>query len=437
MHRLSLIIYLLTLTTQLFAGYFSENDSLQVAISKSDSTQIIISDSTLQTSTSHRLSPDTIALHIAHARRLMKEYKIDVAIVTLEKAYARDSSSIELVKELEEIYYSTSENTKALEFVNLLLDQGIDSAVYLPRKALVMKKEGNLPEALHIFRDLIRKDSANTFFLNQLGDIFNMVRKPDSALIYYTKSVEVSPKNITLFKAGQLFLDLEKPGEALSFFDQYYNPEIHDSKPLRRLYGQTFFLLNEYEESIKVFDELYQKGDSSFITTKFLGMSYRKNGEYLEAEIPLKQAAFQNPNDFLVYYNLGICCRNIGQTDESERYFHTALDIITTPPAIRNMIIKELAENYKRATQWHKALKIYNEILESDPTNMSVRMDILMILDYQLKDAEKAINGYKNTLAMIEEDTTNTQNKGRMIKYLNQRIEKLEEQKFWEESGKN
>jgi septal ring factor EnvC (AmiA/AmiB activator) len=64
-------------------------------------------------------------------------------------------------------------------------------------------------------------------------------------------------------------------------------------------------------------------------------------------------------------------------------------------------------------------------------------MDILMILDYQLKDAEKAINGYKNTLAMIEEDTTNTQNKGRMIKYLNQRIEKLEEQKFWEESGKN
>jgi len=203
------------------------------------------------------------------------------------------------------------------------------------------------------------------------------------------------------------------------------------------LYGQTFFLLNEYEESIKVFDDLYQKGDSSFITTKFLGMSYRKNGEYLEAEIPLKQAVFQNPNDFLVYYNLGICCRNIGQTDESERYFHTALDIITTPPAIRNMIIKELAENYKRATQWHKALKIYNEILESDPTNMSVRMDILMILDYQLKDAEKAINGYKNTLAMIEEDTTNTQNKGRMIKYLNQRIEKLEEQKFWEESGKN
>jgi hypothetical protein len=64
-------------------------------------------------------------------------------------------------------------------------------------------------------------------------------------------------------------------------------------------------------------------------------------------------------------------------------------------------------------------------------------MEILMILDYQLKDAEKAIRGYKNTLAMIEEDTTSTQNKDRMIKYLNQRIDKMEEQKFWEESGKN
>lgn len=437
MHRLSLIIILLTLTFQIFAGNSTKSDSIQVAFTNPDSTQIPTKDSTLQASIPHKLAPDTIALHIANAQRLMKEYKIDSAIITLEKAYARDSSSILLAKELEDIYYSTSENTKALKFINLLLEQGIDSAVYLPRKALVMKKEGNLTEALHIFNDLISKDSTNIFFLNQLGDIFKMARKPDSALIYYTKSVEVSPKNITLFKAGQLFLDLEKPGEALSFFDQYYNPEIHDSKPLRRLYGQTFFLLNEYEKSIKVFNELYQKGDSSYITTKFLGMSYRKNGEYLEAEIPLKQAAFQNPNDFLVYYNLGICCRNIGQTDESEQYFQTALDIISTPPAIRNMIIKELAENYKRATQWHKALKIYNEILESDPTNMSVRMEILMILDYQLKDAEKAINGYKNTLAMIEEDTTNTQNKSRMIKYLNQRIDKLEEQKFWEEKGNN
>ncbi|WP_291855549.1 hypothetical protein [Marinilabilia sp.] len=432
-----LVILLLFLATPLFAINFAEDDSTKIIAPKSDSTKIVTPDSLRQEETVHTLSPDTVAKRIATARRLMKEYRIDSAIDTLEKAYARDSSSIELVKELEEIYYSTSENTKALEFINLLLEQGIDSAVYLPRKALTMKKEGNLPESLLIFSHLINKDTTNTFFLNQMGDILKTTLKADSALIYYTKSAEVSPKSVTIFKAGQLLLDLDEPDEALSFFDKYYNAEIHDSKPLRRLYGQTFFLLNEYEKSIEIFNELYQKGDSSFITTKFLGMSYRKNGEYLEAEKPLKQAAFLNPNDYLVYYNLGICTRNIGMTEQSEKHFHTAMEIITTPQIIKDMINTELAETYKRAGKWGKTLELYDILLKHDPKNLAIRMDRLMILDHYAKDKDLAIRSYKETVDLLEKDTATIQHKTRMIKYLNQRIDKLEEQKFWEEKENN
>jgi tetratricopeptide (TPR) repeat protein len=437
MKPISFIILLFFLATPLFAFDFSEGDSTKIIVPELDSTKVVTTDSLLQEETVPTLSPDTIAARIATARRLMKEYRFDSAIDTLEKTYSRDSSSIELAKELEEIYYSTSENTKALEFINLLLEQGIDSAVYLPRKAMAMKKEGNLPESLIIFSQLIDQDTTNTFFLNQMGDIFKITLRADSALIYYTKSAEVSPKSVTIFKAGQLFLDLDEPAEALSFFEKYYNPEIHDSKPLRRLYGQTFFLLNEYEKSIEIFDELYQKGDSSFITTKFLGMSYRKNGEYLEAEKPLKQAAFLNPNDYLVYYNLGICTRNIGMTEQSEKHFHTAMEIVTTPQLIKDMINTELAETYKRAGKWDKTLELYNILLKHDPKNLAIRMDRLMILDHYAKDKDLAIKSYKETVDILEKDTAKIQHRERMIKYLNQRIDKLEEQKFWDEKDNN
>ena len=432
-----LIIFLLLLTSRLFAADFFMSDSTNISVPETDSTKIVTPDSILQMEAVPSLSPDTIAKRIASARRLMKEYKIDNAIDTLEEAYSRDSSSIELAKELEEMYYGTSQNTKALEFVNLLLEQGLDSAVYLPHKALVLKNEGDLPESLQIFGQLINKDSTNTFFLNQMGDILKMTLNADSALVFYTKSAEVSPKSVTIFKAGQLLLDLDEPAEALSFFDKYYNPEIHDSKPLRRLYGQTFFLLNEYEKSIEIFDELYQKGDSSFLTTKFLGMSYRKNGDYLEAEEPLKKAAFLNPNDYLVYYNLGICTRNIGMTEESEKHFNTAMEIVTTPQFIKDMINTELAETYKRAGKWDKTLELYNILLKHDPKNLAIRMDRLMILDHHYKDKDLAIRSYKETIDYLEKDTSKIQHKARMIKYLNQRIDKLEEQKFWEDKENN
>lgn len=432
-----IIVLLSFLASPLFAVNCYEADSTKIINAEADSTTMVTPDTLRQEETAPTLSPDTIAKQISIARRLMKEYRFDSAIDTLEKAYARDSSSIELARELEEIYYSTSENTKALEFINLLLEQGIDSAVYLPRKALAMKKEGNLQESLHIFSHLIDQDTTNTFFLNQMGDIFKMTLRADSALIYYTKSVEVSPKSVTIFKAGQLFLDLDEPNEALSFFAKYYKPEIHDSKPLRRLYGQTFFLLNEYEKSIEIFNELYQKGDSSFITTKFLGMSYRKNGEYLEAEKPLKQAAFLNPNDYLVHYNLGICTRNIGMTEQSEKYLQTAMEIVTTPQIIKDMINTELAETYKRAGKWDKTLELYDILLKHDPKNLAIRMDRLMILDHYAKDKDLAIRSYKETVDLLEKDTATIQHKTRMIKYLNQRIDKLEEQKFWEETENN
>ena len=378
------------------------------------------------------LHSDTIVKRIEIARRLMKEYKIDRAIDTLEKAYSMDSTSIELIKELEEIYYKTSNNTKALKLVTHLLKQGIDSSVYMPHKALILKKEGDFRASKPIFKSLIKADSTNTFFLNNIAEVYQGLRKTDSALICYTKSAEIMPKVVTLYKAGNMLLGKEKEGEALTFFGKYYNPEIHQSKPLRRLIGQAFYLTDSIEKSITVFSDLYEKGDSSFITTKFLGMSYRKDGQYTKGEETLRIAAFQNPNDFLVYFNLGICCRKIGLVDESEKHFNTAMDIISTPLLVKNMIHTELAETYEKQQRWKKALELYQNILKTDPSNFSLRMKALFLIDYQIKDKKQALKEYKATLKMIEADTTNSNHYNKQVKdYLKRRINKIEKDEFW------
>ncbi|WP_462318619.1 tetratricopeptide repeat protein, partial [Marinilabilia sp.] len=279
---------------------------------------------------------------------------------------------------------------------------------------------------------LIKVDSTNTFFLNKIAEVYQELSNTDSALICYTKSAEISPKSLTIYKAGKLFLGKERAEEALEFFGKYYHPGIHKSKPLRRLIGQAYYLTDSIKKSIAVFSELYENGDSSFITTKFLGMSSRKAGQYIKGEEVLRIAAFQNPNDFLVYFNLGICCRKIGLVDESEKHFNTAMEIVSTPLMVKNMINTELAETFEKQMRWKKALALYQDILKSDPSNLSIRMKALFVLDYQIKDRKQALNEYKTTLKMFEEDTTNSDHYNKQVKnYLKRRINKIEKEEFW------
>jgi tetratricopeptide (TPR) repeat protein len=170
----------------------------------------------------------------------MKEFRIDNAIDTLENIYQKDSSSVELMRELEEIYYSSSATIKALKLADRLLKTGQDSSIYLAHKALLLKKEGKLTESMALLNDLVAKDSSNTFFLNKIAEIYTSYHMSDSAMIYYTKSVEISPKSLTIYKACQLLIDKEQLEDALTFFKNYYDPEFLTSKPLRRIYGQTF-----------------------------------------------------------------------------------------------------------------------------------------------------------------------------------------------------
>ncbi len=429
--KLSLVIFLFFLTLRLFAADFSIPDSTQVILPEADSTKIITPDSLLQEETVQKLSPDTIEKRIKLARKLAREYKFDRATDTLEVLFQQDTTSVEVMCGLEELYYTTSQVSSALNMVNRLLEAGKDSSVYMAHKALLLKKEGDIAQSLELFLHLLEKDSTNTFFLNKSAEIFAEFQMTDSAMTYYTKSVNISAKSNTIYKATQLLLGEDRRQETMDFFDQYYNPNVHTEKILRRLYGQTFYLLDEIQPALDVFSDLYQEGDSSFITTKFLGMSYRKNGDFVQGEEVLKQAIKRNRNDFLVFYNLGICCRKIGLVDESEKHFNTAMEIMTTPVHVKNLINRELAITYEKQMKWKKAVALYQSILETNPSDFAIRMSILSIVDYQLKDRDLAILKYNEALKMLAKNSMDAHTRTQLEKYFTRRLEELEKEEFW------
>ena len=164
-------------------------------------------------------------------------------------------------------------------------------------------------------------------------------------------------------------------------------------------------------------------------------MGYRKNGEFLEGEEVLRIASKVNPNDFVVYYNFAICCRKIGLVDESEEHLKTAMNIIATPILVENMINREMARTYEKQMKWEEAVALYQSILKTDPSNLSVRMDALRIIDYTLKDRKWALKKYKEALHALETHSLDDHKQKQLTKYFNRRIKKLQEEEFWSVEG--
>ena len=75
---------------------------------------------------------------------------------------------------------------------------------------------------------------------------------------------------------------------------------------------------------------------------------------------------------------------------------------------------------------------MYQSILETNPSDFSARMDALFIIDYQLKDRDRALQKYKDALHVLEKDSLDDHNKQKQVrKYFKRRIKKLQEEEFW------
>ena len=221
---------------------------------------------------------------IDQSRKFSRNFDFDSAISVLEDTAVKDSLSITILRELENLYFKTSQNSKALNATNLILNSSDSSRYYLIHKGVLYKKIGEYGKALKLFNKALLGDSSNVFLINHIGDLHQLQSESDSALIFYERGCEIKAQTKSIIKSVNILLKEDMKRLALEFFSKYYSEEHHANKILRRLYGKTMYLNDSVNASLSIFSELYEEGDSSKLTSKFLGMSHWKLKQYAEGK---------------------------------------------------------------------------------------------------------------------------------------------------------
>ncbi len=386
-----------------------------------------VSNSSLYESKEENSSLNTIE----QAKQLIYKYKLDSAIVVCQTIYDRDTSNIEIIKELEALYFKTSNYDTALIFIDKILGIEPTNQHYSVKKGIILSKMKEYNKALKIFKSSLNADPHNQYIITKIADIYRKINNIDSSYYYYSTACELKPNISTLIKASDVLIKNKWNKEAMHFIEKYNSPSMPQSKVLQRLYGKALYLNDSVYNSYEIFNELHKKGDSTQVTYKFLGLSCWKIKHYSKGEKILKLYIQNDTTDYLAYYVLGRCCLHNNKAEESIKYITKSFNLYQPNPETISMMYKALAESYEWKHDFNKALEFYKLIAKNDPGNIYGDYKVAMIYDYELKNHGKAIQCYNQLIDKIK--ATQMSNNNKIEIYCKNRIKELEESEFWKE----
>ncbi|WP_430935107.1 CDC27 family protein [Saccharicrinis sp. 156] len=381
------------------------------------------------------LNVENDSLQLIRVNALSKNFRYDDAIAVLEKLFDRDSLNVPAATGLENLYFKQSQYNRAIYMQDYLQRLKVDTTYYTIRKAMCLKKMGQYQKSLDIFRSAFDNDTLNSFLTHQMGDLYKSLHKPDSAIVFYNKTCEIKPSSAVMIKAMDLYLKTKKEEEALQFFNKYFKIEFAVNHLLHRLYGKALYLNDKVGAARLTFNTLYSSGDSSLVTTKYLGMCEWKLENYAASIAPFEHYLKKDSTDFQVYFMLGSSLVNdefIFNPEKSISCLKRSLALIQADGNTLNLIYNDLALNYQRTQQHEKELEVYLLMKENVPDSRYVDYKLATLYDYGFKNKKEALHRYTDLLTLYQADSLSE--KSDVQKFCENRILELKEEEFWEDS---
>ncbi len=205
---------------------------------------------------------------------------LDSTYIPAHKGYARSLYSFGNIKVAKKQY------EKILMLDSLCINTRL-------QYANVLKKEGDYAKAFFNYCWLTNYDSTNFYFWDQRGDCSAQLNNFLDAINAYDNAIVLNRQNLDIVvKYIKLLIQLQVPTEdilaeadsALKVDSLYI--------PLLKLKGKLFADQKKYRQSYDIFNRVYEMGDSSFFTLKYLGISKYSTGLYYQS-IPDFEKAFE------------------------------------------------------------------------------------------------------------------------------------------------
>ena len=351
-------------------------------------------------------SLDVRAETIAQARRLKSIYKIDEAIEKLSGLLVADRFDEEVFTELADCHFQSGDYEGAAGMYGMLTTLQPGNILYKIRLMQVYARLKAWPQSIQAGKEVLQLDSIPAV-LTYVGDSFKQMEQPDSAVVYYRKSLALRPKNeATAAKAMNAMIAVKDYDGAIALAETFLADDP-DNSLVAPLKGIACYRKGDYDAAVDVFERQKELGNDSYTTHYYLGQSYWHTNLTYRAEKELVAAWQIDSTDVNVAYSIAALKFETRRDFEEEikPWIDRAWNMLQPDPVMISRLHMQYAKGYSQDRKTiDAAIKHYREAYALNPKSISTLLTMGSL--YEMKgDYKKALECYELYLKVGRPDT--------------------------------
>jgi tetratricopeptide (TPR) repeat protein len=336
---------------------------------------------------------------LAEARRLKNIYKTDEAIEKLSALVRPETIDEEVLSELADCHFQNGDYETASGTYFLLSSYSPDNILYKIRQMQTYSRLKAYPQSVQAGREALRLDSIPAV-ASFVGDAFQQMEQPDSALSYYRRSLALKPGNGTVIaKAMNILISGKEYDEAISLAMPFL-AEDPDNTTVAPILGLAYYRKGDYDAAAEVFQRQEDIGNDTYAIHYYLGQSYWHTKTMYRAGQELEAAWQIDSSDVNLAYS--IAAANADSYYPFERdvkpWLDKAMEMLQPDAATMSRLHQQYGLGYYRQqNSWDKAIEHYKEAYRYNPNFISALSTIAYCYEIQ-KDYKQALEWYERYL---------------------------------------
>jgi tetratricopeptide (TPR) repeat protein len=336
---------------------------------------------------------------LSEAKYLKSIYKTDEAIEKLSSLVKPDTFDEEVMSELADCHFQSGDYETAAGTYFLLSSRVPDNILYKIRQMQTFSRMEAWPQSIQAGREVLRLDSIPAV-LSSMGDSFQRMNQPDSALLYYRQSLALKPRNANVVsKAANVLLGKEDFDGAIALTDAFLANDP-DNMTIAPVKGLALYRKNDFDAAIDVFQRQEDIGNDTYPIHYYLGQCYWQTKLIYRADQELLKAWQIDSSDVKLAYSIAAVKAEglTGFEKEVKPWLDKALDMLQPDAGLMSRIHQQYAAGYYgKRDNWDKAIEHYKEAYRYNPKFLSALQMIAYCYEQQ-KDYKHALEYYEKLL---------------------------------------
>ena len=336
-------------------------------------------------------------LVLRKAALLRKMYCFDEAAEALSSLVSPDKIDIEVLGELADCSYQAGWYEDATLRYMMLTQLRPDDLGYQVRYLSLVSRAKAYDVVAGLGCEVLQRDTLLPV-LTLVGDAFNNMEQPDSAMHYYSVALRRRPRNASVVsKMANILLGRKDYDGALALADGYLALDSLNIDILC-IKGLSHYLKGEYKPSAAAFETAIEEGDDSYAPHYYLAQDYSHQRLYREADEHFMRAWQLDSTRASLALDIA-STRSYFMPYEREvmPWFDKALRMTDPDPKLMASIYQEYGRAEYTRMNWDKAILLYKLAYQYDPENNSALSTIGYCYE-QKKDYKNAVLYYERYL---------------------------------------